>query len=146
MDTMAEAFGLPIGYSDHTLGADVAVAAVARGAVVIEKHFTLDRSLDGPDHAASLEPTELRSMIASIRIVERALGEKTKCPAPGEFENRDAARRSVVAACRIRRGESLTLEMLDVKRPGSGISPMETWSLLGRRANQDYEKDEPLIP
>ena len=146
MDTMAAAFGLPVGYSDHTAGIEVAVAAVARGAVVIEKHFTLDRTLPGPDHAASLEPHELTTMVAAIRNVERALGSPIKAPAPAEAKNRPVARRSVVAARGIRRGETLTADMLACKRPGHGISPMDLWSLLGRPAARDYEPDELVEP
>jgi N-acetylneuraminate synthase len=142
MDTMAAAFGLPIGYSDHTLGLEVAIAAVARGACVIEKHFTLDRNLPGPDHVASLEPAELKQLIASIRNVELALGSTLKQPNGLELPNRAIARRSVVAARPIRKGEPFTIDMLGAKRPGTGLSPMETWSLLGRAANRDYQPDE----
>jgi N-acetylneuraminate synthase len=146
MDTLAEAFGLPVGYSDHTLGIEVALAAVARGATVIEKHFTLDRTLTGPDHAASLEPAELARMVGAIRSVERALGSPLKQPAPQEMANLPHARRSLVAARRIRKGEVFTADMLAAKRPGSGISPMECWSLLGACAKRDYEVDEPIQP
>lgn len=142
MDTLAAAFGLPVGYSDHTLGIEVSVAAVARGAAVIEKHFTLDRTLPGPDHAASLEPGELKQLVASIRNVERALGSTIKKPVAQELGNRPIARRSVVAARPIRRGEPLTAEALTVKRPGTGISPMDYWSLLGRPASRDYAADD----
>lgn len=142
MDTLAAAFGLPVGYSDHTLGIEVSVAAVARGAAVIEKHFTLDRTLPGPDHAASLEPGELKQLVASIRNVERALGSTIKKPVAQELGNRPIARRSVVAARPIRRGEPLTADALTVKRPGTGISPMDYWSLLGKPAGHDYAADD----
>jgi N-acetylneuraminate synthase len=146
MDTMAEGFGLPVGYSDHTLGIEVALAAVARGASVIEKHFTLDRTMPGPDHAASLEPAELKSMVAAIRTIERALGSPAKGPGPEELKNLPVARRSLVAARPIRRGETITREMLAEKRPGTGVSPMEAWSLLGRPAARDYLADEMIEP
>ncbi len=146
MDTMAAAFGLPVGYSDHTLGTDVALAAVARGAMVIEKHFTLDRRLPGPDHRASLEPDDLTRLVAGIRTIESALGSPRKAPAMAEVGNRPVVRRSVVAARPIRRGELLSADALTVKRPGSGISPMDYWSLLGRPANRDYDVDELIEP
>jgi len=146
MDTMAAAFGLRVGYSDHTLGGAVALAAVARGACVIEKHFTLDRQLPGPDHAASLEPAELRALVGDIRIVERALGNTRKAPAAAEVGNRPIARRSIVAARRIARGEPLSAEALAVKRPGGGVSPMEFWDLLGRPASRDFDVDEAIEP
>jgi N-acetylneuraminate synthase len=146
MDTMARAFGLPVGYSDHTAGIEVSIAAVARGATIIEKHFTLDRALPGPDHAASLEPVELAQLVAAIRNIERALGSPTKAPAPQEAGNRPIARRSVVAARAIRKGETFNTAMLTHKRPGHGISPMEHWSLLGRQAGRDYAADELIEP
>jgi N-acetylneuraminate synthase len=142
MQTMATAFGLPVGYSDHTLGTEVAIAAVARGAVVIEKHFTLDRSSPGPDHAASLEPAELAQLVSAIRVVERALGSSLKRPASQEAENRDIARRSLVAAKPIRRGDVIVADMLVAKRPGRGISPMDMWEVIGRRAGRDYSVDD----
>lgn len=146
MDTMAEAFGLPVGYSDHTLGTDIAVAAAARGATTIEKHFTLDRALAGPDHAASLEPPELKQLVAAIRAVESALGSGIKAPASEELANREVARRSVVAARAISRGERYGADMLTAKRPGRGVSPMEHWNLLGRVAARDYAPDEAIDP
>jgi N-acetylneuraminate synthase len=146
MDTMASAFGLPVGYSDHTLGIEVAIAAVARGATVIEKHFTLDRTLPGPDHMASLEPSELRQLVAAIRNVDQALGSPIKGPTQQELGNRPIARRSVVAARRIRQGEVFTPDMLTAKRPGHGISPMDSWSLLGRQARRDYDSDDLIEP
>lgn len=142
MDTMAAAFGLPVGYSDHSIGMDIAIAAVARGARIIEKHFTLDRNLPGPDHMASLEPMELRQMVDAIRNVESALGSSLKRPVDGELPNIGAARRSIVAARRIVAGELLTADALTSKRPGYGLSPMQTWDLIGRRAGRAYEADE----
>lgn len=142
MDVMAQTFGLPVGYSDHTLGTNVAIAAVARGATVIEKHFTLDRSRPGPDHAASLEPAELAAMIAAIRDVEVALGRAVKAPAPEELANRMIARRSLVAARPIAAGELLSLDNLTAKRPAEGVSPMDIWPMLGRPAARAYEADE----
>lgn len=146
MDTLAAAFGLPVGYSDHTQGLAVALAAVARGAVAIEKHFTLSRSLPGPDHAASLEPAELVALVAGIRQIEQALGSPRKLPAAAEAGNRPVARRSVVAARDIASGEVFTQQMLACKRPGTGISPMDTWQLLGRVARRDYGLDEQIEP
>ena len=144
MDTMAAAFGLPVGYSDHTLGIEVSIAAVARGAPVIEKHFTLDRKLPGPDHAASLEPAELKQLVGAIRVVGRALGSAIKAPAEAEIANRAVARRSVVAARAIRQGEPLSLDALAFKRPGTGLSPMDCWSAQGRKAARDFNPDEPI--
>src|SRR5262249_19558759 len=131
---------------DHTLGTEVAIAAAARGATIIEKHFTLDRNLPGPDHAASLEPGELAQLVVSIRNVDRALGSPIKCPAAQELGNRAIARRSVVAARPISRGEILTADMLAAKRPGHGLSPMDTWNLLGRPAGRDYDVDDLIEP
>lgn len=142
MGTMAAAFGLPVGYSDHTLGIEISLAAVARGACVIEKHFTLDRAMPGPDHAASLEPMELAQLVAGIRRIEQALGSPRKQPAEAEFPNRAVARRSIVAARPIRAGEPLTADMLAVKRPGTGVSPLDWWDVLGRPARRDYDADE----
>jgi N-acetylneuraminate synthase len=146
MDTLGAAFGLRVGYSDHTLGIEVAIAAVARGATIIEKHFTLDRGLPGPDHAASLEPAELAQLIVAIRNVERALGSPIKCVTAQEVGNRVVARRSIVAARRIRRGEAIVADMLAAKRPGTGLSPMQTWDLIGRPADRDYEIDDLIEP
>lgn len=142
MDTLAAAFGLPVGFSDHTEGIAVAIAAAARGAAVIEKHFTLDRGLPGPDHKASLEPEQLREMVVGIRRVEAALGSSRKLPSPSEIGNAAVARKSLVAAGEIRQGEAFTEENLGVKRPGTGLSPLYYWDLLGRRAGRDYAKDE----
>lgn len=146
MDTMAAAFGLPVGYSDHTAGIDVAIAAVARGATIIEKHFTLDRRLPGPDHAASLEPGELRQLINAIRNVEAALGSPIKRPVADELPNRPVARRSVVAAVPIASDTVLTADMLAAKRPGTGVSPLALWDLVGGTAARDYAVDEAIEP
>ncbi|MDZ4390664.1 MAG: N-acetylneuraminate synthase [Gemmatimonadales bacterium] len=145
MDTMAAAFGLPVGYSDHTLGTSVTIAAVARGATVIEKHFTLDRDMDGPDHAASLEPRELNFMVDAIRVVESALGSPLKGPSPEELPNRMIARRSVVAARAVTLGESISLDMLTAKRPADGLSPMDSWSLVGRISDRNYDLDDAIV-
>lgn len=142
MDTLISAFGLPVGYSDHTEGIAVPIAAVARGAVVIEKHFTLDCTLPGPDHKASLEPTELKQMVAAIRIVEQALGNGRKCPAPSELKNMCVARKSLVAGCPVTVGDTFTSENLAIKRPGNGLSPMQYWDLLTRKAGRNYYADE----
>lgn len=142
MDTIASAFGLPVGFSDHTEGYAVPVAAAARGATVIEKHFTLDRSLPGPDHRASLEPEELKAMVCSIREVEAALGSSMKLPARSEVKNLPVARKSIVAARPIAAGEPFTEENLGVKRPGNGLSPLFYWELLGRVASRAYARDE----
>lgn len=144
MSTMAAAFGLPVGYSDHTLGTEIAIAAVALGARVIEKHFTLDRRLPGPDHVASLEPDELAGLVRSVRHVEAALGSPIKQPAPAEVGNRRVARRSIVAARPIRAGEILTEGMLDYKRPADGVPPIEVWDLVGKPAVRDFAVDEPV--
>lgn len=141
MDTMAAAFGLPVGYSDHTPGIAVALAAAARRAVIIEKHFTLDKGLPGPDHQASLEPGELAAMIRGIREVERALGNPLKIPSPSELENREIARKSLVAAQEIRRGELFSEHNLTAKRPGTGISPMHYWEWLGKIAQTNIPPD-----
>jgi N-acetylneuraminate synthase len=142
MQTLKSAFGLPVGYSDHTPGIDIAIAAVALGAEVIEKHFTLDRSLPGPDHAASLEPEELRQMVAAIRHVEAALGTGIKAPAPCELPNLPIARKSVVAARSLPAGHQLAAGDLDIKRPGNGIAPKLLPVLLGRTLRASVAKDE----
>lgn len=146
MDTLADSFDLAVGYSDHTVGITVPVAAVARGAMVIEKHFTLDRSLPGPDHAASLEPNELTAMVRAIRETSLALGHGDKTPAASEIKNIPIARRSLVAARSICKGEPLTTDMLTAKRPGDGLSPMQFWDVLGSPANRDYDPDDKIEP
>lgn len=142
MDTLRAAFGLPAGYSDHTPGIAVAIAAAARGAVIIEKHFTLDRNLPGPDHRASLEPGELKSMVRSIRQVEAALGSSLKSPAVSEVKNIAMARKSIVASKDIKKGEVFSEENIAVKRPAHGASPMNYWDMLGNIASKDYKKNE----
>ena len=144
MDTLATAFGLPVGYSDHTPGIHVSLAAVARGARVIEKHFTLDRNLPGPDHKASLEPDELLQLVRQIREIEQALGDGIKHPTASEWKNRDAARRSLVTAKIIKAGEVFTEENLTCKRPGTGASPSSYWQMLGQTATRSYAADEVL--
>jgi N-acetylneuraminate synthase len=144
MDTMREAFGLPVGLSDHTAGYAVSIAAAARGACVIEKHFTLSRELPGPDHKASLEPDELAALVTSIRQVESALGSARKAPAPSEGGNRQVARKSLVAARSLSAGERLTPDDLAAKRPGDGVSPMHYWEWLGQEAPRSYAADEQL--
>ena len=144
MDTLSAAFGLPVGYSDHTPGIAIPIAAAARGAVLVEKHFTLDRTLPGPDHRASLEPAELAAMIAGIRQVSAALGSPRKAPAPSELKNIPIARRSLVAGRRVAKGARFTAANLDFKRPGGGVSPMRYWEWLGRRADRAYAPDEPI--
>ena len=142
IDTMRAAFGLPVGFSDHTEGISVAIAAVAREAAIIEKHFTLDRNLPGPDHKASLEPTELKAMVAAIRGVEQALGLSYKKPTPSETKNIVVARKSIVAECPIRQGELFSTTNLTTKRPGNGISPLRYWEFINKPAQKSYEKDE----
>jgi N-acetylneuraminate synthase len=146
MATLSKAFGLPVGFSDHSRGIHVAAAAVALGATVIEKHLTLDRNLPGPDHRASIEPDELAAMIANIREVEASLGDGRKIPAPEEIANRSVARRSLVATSAIRGGDLFTERNLGVKRPGDGIPPIEYWSYLGKKADRDYRANEALEP
>lgn len=142
METMKQAFFLPVGYSDHTVGIAISIAAVALGAHIIEKHFTLDRLLPGPDHKASLEPNELQTMCREIRQVEKSLGATKKIPGTVERENRVAARKSLVAAAQIMEGDFFTKENLTVKRPGNGVSPEKYWDYLGKRALKNYEINE----
>ncbi|MBI5885821.1 MAG: N-acetylneuraminate synthase family protein, partial [Deltaproteobacteria bacterium] len=144
MATLRSAFGLPVGLSAHTQGYSVALGAVALGASVIEKHFTLDKTLPGPDHKASLEPGELKEMVAAIRQVEAALGAPEKAPALSEIRNMTVARRSLVAACAIKKGAAFTVGNLAVKRPGTGLSPFLYWEMLGSAAKRDFKKDEPV--
>lgn len=142
MNTLQVKFGVNVGYSDHTQGIDIPVAAVALGACVVEKHFTLDRSMEGPDHKASLEPNELKLMVQSIRQVELALGDGVKRPTKGEMNNMAVARKSIVASRDIKAGEVFSLDTIAVKRPGSGISPMKWDDVLGRVAKRDFLADE----
>ena len=135
--------GVPVGYSDHTLGIEVPIAAVALGATVIEKHFTLDKTLPGPDHKASLEPEELKAMVMAIRNIEKAIGGSgLKEVSKSEAKNKPIARKSIVAAKKIVKGESFTIENLTVKRPGTGISPMQWDEVIGKTAKKDFEEDD----
>jgi N-acetylneuraminate synthase len=142
IDTMRERFGIACGYSDHTVGNAVCLAAVALGAVAIEKHVTLDRNLPGPDHKASIEPDELKRLVHGIRIVEAALGDGIKTPVASELSNMAVARKSIVAATPIAKGERITAKHLAVKRPGTGRSPFELWDVIGTVASRDYDVDD----
>ena len=142
LKTLRERFGVEVGYSDHTRGIEVPIAAVALGATVIEKHFTLDRNMEGPDHKASLEPDELKQMTESIRHIEKALGRSEKEPTESEKKNISVARRSIVAGRKIKKGELLTEENITTKRPGTGISPMLWTQVIGTKAIRDFEEDE----
>ena len=142
MLTMRDELGVAVGYSDHTLGIEVPSAAVAVGAAVIEKHFTLDRTMPGPDHAASLDPDELKDMVAAIRNIEKAMGDGVKTPSPSEIKNIPIARKSIVAKKIIKKGERFSEENLTVKRPGTGISPMEWDAFLGKSADREYQMDD----
>jgi len=142
MVNIGTAFGVSVGYSDHTPGIEVPIAAVALGATVIEKHFTLDRTLPGPDHRASLEPDELKAMVQGIRNIEKALGDGIKRPSPSELKNKPIARKSLVAARPIKAGEAFTEDNLMAKRPGTGISPMQWDEVIGRTAPRDFSEDE----
>jgi len=142
MVSMKQAFGVQVGYSDHTPGIEIPIAAVALGATVIEKHFTLDRNLPGPDHKASLEPHELRAMVDGIRNIKRALGDGIKRPSSSELKNKPIARKSVVASRDIKVGELFSTENLGTKRPGTGISPMRWDEVIGRHAPRDFATDE----
>ena len=138
-------FGVQVGYSDHTQGIEVPIAAVALGASVIEKHFTLDKNMEGPDHKASLEPDELRAMVCAIRNVEQTLGSGHKTISESEHKNIEIARKSIVAACPIKKGELFTEENLTVKRPGNGISPMRWSEVIGKTAAKDFEEEEMIV-
>ena len=142
MDALRNEFGVDVGYSDHTRGIEVPIAAVALGATIIEKHFTLDRNMPGPDHKASLEPDELKAMVSAIRNIEKALGSAEKKIRDSERKNIAIARKSIVAATNIKRGEVLTEENITVKRPGTGISPMRWEEVLGTTAVRDFQEDE----
>lgn len=143
MDALRKEFGVEVGYSDHTKGIEVPIAAVALGATVIEKHFTLDRNMEGPDHKASLEPEELKAMVSAIRNIEKAVGgDGTKHVSDSEKKNIAIARKSIVAACDIKAGELFTEQNLTVKRPGNGISPMRWEEVLGQKAKRDFNEDE----
>lgn len=145
MGTLKQSFGLAVGLSDHTKGISIPVAAVARGAEIIEKHFTLNRQLPGPDHQASLDPAELKQMIQSIREVERALGETNKYPTISELKNKTVARKSLVAKKAIQKGEVFSEDNVTIKRPGNGLSPMQFWNLSGTIADRSYQQDELIV-
>ena len=142
MITLKNAFGLEVGYSDHTLGIEVDIAAVAMGAKIIEKHFTLDKNMPGPDHKASLEPGELSAMVRAIRNIELALGDGLKHFSKSESENIKIARKSIVAKCDIKKGEIFSEQNICVKRPGDGINPMRWDEVIGQISQKDYKKDE----
>ena len=142
MLSIRDTFGVKVGYSDHTMGIEVAIAAVALGATVIEKHFTLNRNLSGPDHQASLEPEELKEMVVAIRNIEKAMGDGIKRPSPSEAKNISISRKSLVAAKAIREGEVFCKNNLAVKRPGTGLSPMRWDEVLGCKAPRDFKTDE----
>ena len=145
MQTMRDEFQMEVGYSDHTKGIEVPIAAVALGATIIEKHFTLDRNMEGPDHKASLEPQELAEMVCCIRNIEKALGSGDKMPSPSEKKNIAVARKSIVAKSKIKAGDTLTENNITVKRPGTGISPMKWFEVLGTKAVKDFDEDELII-
>lgn len=142
MVTIGNTFDIAFGYSDHTLGIEVDIAAVAMGASCIEKHFTLDKTMEGPDHKASLEPNELKAMVSAIRNIELALGSSVKKPSPSESKNKSIARKSIVAKTDIKKGEIFSVDNLAIKRPDNGISPMRWDEILGTAAIRDYAEDE----
>lgn len=144
MVTMRKRFGVKVGYSDHTPGIEVAIAAIALGAEVIEKHFTLDRKMKGPDHKASLEPKELEAMTKAIRHTEKALGNGIKRPSPSEIKNRNIVRKSIVASRPIKKGEIFSAENITAKRSGTGIKSMYWDSVIGRKATKFYRRDDPI--
>lgn len=145
MDTLGRAFDLPAGYSDHSQGITIPIAAVARGAVLIEKHFTLDNNMEGPDHKASLEPQDLTAMVIAIRQVEKALGSRVKTPTVSEVKNKAVARKSLVAARDINEGEAFSPENMTIKRPGDGMSPYRYWDMLERTASKVYRAGELIL-
>jgi len=144
MQTIQDKFGVAVGYSDHTLGIEVDIAAVAMGATIIEKHFTLDKTMDGPDHKSSISPEELKAMVSSIRNIEKALGSSIKKPSKSEKPNMTMARKSIVASKSIKKGELFTEKNITTKRPGTGISPMEWDSIIDKVAKRDYQIDDLL--
>lgn len=144
LDTLKQRFGVTVGYSDHTLGIEVPIAAVTMGAVLIEKHFTLDCNMEGPDHKASLEPKELADMIKAIRNIEKALGTGEKIPSASELHNKEIARKSIVARTDIKKGDIFTEHNIMAKRPGDGISPMKWHQVIGQAAIRDFKKDEKI--
>ncbi len=145
MKSMKNAFGLKVGYSDHTKGIEIPIAAVALGATIIEKHITYNKKAEGPDHAASIEPDELNKMVESIRNVEQSLGNGIKIPTRSEIKNKDIARKSLVASQNIKEGEYFSSEKLDMKRPGNGISPFYYWDIQGYKAIKDFKIDEEIV-
>ena len=142
MQQLKDELHLPVGYSDHTLGIEVPIAAAALGAEIIEKHFTLDKNMEGPDHKASLEPDELKKMVEEIRNIEKALGDGIKRVSLSEKDNLDIVRKSIIAGKTIKKGETLTEENITVKRPGNGISPMRWNEVIGTKAVRDFAADE----
>lgn len=142
MITMKNVFNIDVGYSDHTIGIEVPIAAVALGATIIEKHFTLDKSMEGPDHKASLEPNDLREMVFLIRNVEKAMGKGVKMPTDFEKITRNVARKSIVSVTNIKKGEVIKRDMIDIKRPGNGIQPKYLTQVIGKRVNRDINEDE----
>lgn len=142
MNTLAKSFDVAVGYSDHTLGIEIPIAAVALGATVIEKHFTLDKNMNGPDHKASLEPDELKAMVCSIRNIELSMGNGIKEPTSSEIANKTVARKSIVASTDIKKGETFNIKNITTKRPGSGISPMKWNEIIGQVACRDFKEDE----
>jgi N,N'-diacetyllegionaminate synthase len=144
IQTLKNAFKLRVGYSDHTAGIEISLAAVALGAEVIEKHFTLNRNMKGPDHKASIEPAELKSMVNAIRNIESALGDGIKKPSKSEIKNMPVIRKSIVAARSIKKGEKFSVNNLALKRPGNGLSPLMWYDVLGKKAKKDFSEDEPV--
>ncbi|MBU2995979.1 N-acetylneuraminate synthase [Cellulophaga baltica] len=142
MHTIKQSFDVPIGYSDHTLGIEIPIAAVALGATVIEKHFTLDKNMEGPDHKASLEPHELKDMVTSIRNIEKAMGHGIKEPSNSEIKNKPIARKSIIAKTTIKKGEIFSEKNITIKRPGTGISPMLWDKVIGQKSSKDYLEDD----
>lgn len=145
MQTLSKRFGLTVGYSDHTPGIEVCIAAAACGAQILEKHFTLDKTMQGPDHRASLEPDELSAMIRAVRNIEKAMGSIEKAVSPSESRNILTIRKSIVAACQIKAGDVFTEKNLTTKRPASGICPMRWHEILGKRAERDFQEDEAIV-
>jgi N,N'-diacetyllegionaminate synthase len=142
MQTIQKEFDVSVGYSDHTMGIEVSIAAIAMGASIIEKHFTLDKTMRGPDHIASLEPKELKAMVTAIRNIEKAVGKNIKTVSPSELENKNIVRKSITAKCSIKKGERLTEDNLTIKRPGTGISPMKWDKVIGSYASKNYKADD----
>ncbi|NCC70146.1 N-acetylneuraminate synthase [bacterium] len=142
LETLSEKYKVDVGYSDHSKGIEVSIAAVALGAKIIEKHFTLDNRMKGPDHKASLEPTDFKYLVDSIRNVEKALGSNIKQPTKSELKNKNVARKSIIAKTNIKKGDIFNISNITVKRPGLGISPMKWHDIIGRKAKKDFEEDD----